>query len=407
MLLLLVVLVASLGAGDLRRLDTRYYRLHSDLPPGLTQTLGRELDAMYDEYARRFAGFGDAGSGADERLDVHLFADRDDYVGFVGNVNRHSGGVYIPGRRVLASYLGDRGRDELRAVLRHEAFHQFADVAVGEQVPPWLNEGLAQLFEDGHWQVGPGGSGARFVMGGVTPHRLRRWQADRRRGTLPTLAGLVAMDHDAWHANMPDAHAAGSQYNAAWAAAHFFVYATDGEGSPLLRDRLVYMLRLLHAGYDPAEAFRRSVGDPADPTGTMDRALNLYVGTLRPGEVALAREAQEVRADMLEHLHDQGWRPATMAEFRQHVVRAGYRIEYDSDSVRWLTAEDPSVYFADPLGRELPASMLHFANGDGRVGAAGRPLPDMVCRTSSGVTIRTRFIAAGGELDTETTVTPR
>ena len=62
---------------------------------------------------------------------------------------KNTGGVFMSGRNLLASFLGDLGRDSLRRTLQHEAFHQFAHTVISPDTPVWLNEGLAQVFEEG------------------------------------------------------------------------------------------------------------------------------------------------------------------------------------------------------------------------------------------------------------------
>ena len=56
--LLILGLCAPLArAGELRILGTTHYRLHTDLDPKLAEDLGRRMDAMWEEYARRLANF--------------------------------------------------------------------------------------------------------------------------------------------------------------------------------------------------------------------------------------------------------------------------------------------------------------------------------------------------------------
>ena len=41
----------------MREFNSRFYRIHTDLEPGLAQDLARRLDVMHEEYARRLMRF--------------------------------------------------------------------------------------------------------------------------------------------------------------------------------------------------------------------------------------------------------------------------------------------------------------------------------------------------------------
>ena len=76
----------------------------------------------------------------------------------------------MSGPRALAVYLEGQGRAAMRKTLRHEAFHQFADDRLGDGLPVWVNEGLAQIFEES-LRVGDG-----LRIGLLPPERLRQLQ---------------------------------------------------------------------------------------------------------------------------------------------------------------------------------------------------------------------------------------
>lgn len=75
-------------------------------------------------------------------------------------------------RRVVYTFRGDRLAEDLR----HEATHALLSLAVGD-IPLWLDEGLAEYFEDGD---------AR----GVNREHLARLPADAAEGWAPRLARL-------------------------------------------------------------------------------------------------------------------------------------------------------------------------------------------------------------------------
>src|SRR5687768_11047930 len=113
---------ASAAPGEMRVMDTRHYRVHTDLEKTFAEELGKRMDAMYDDYDRRLADFDPNG---ETKFEVYLFKRRDDYLKFTKNKVPNTGGVFMPARNTLAAFLEGQGRDALRRTLQHEAFHQF------------------------------------------------------------------------------------------------------------------------------------------------------------------------------------------------------------------------------------------------------------------------------------------
>ena len=62
-------------------------------------------------------------------------------------------------------------RPELWRVLAHEGFHQFIGYELGQQIPIWLNEGMAQYFETCYI------IGSDFYVGQISRNKLLYAQA--------------------------------------------------------------------------------------------------------------------------------------------------------------------------------------------------------------------------------------
>ena len=201
---------------EVRRYETRHYILRTDVDADLATDLSRRLDAMYDEYAQRLAKFAPAKS--EKKRDVYVFANQADYIGLTGNP--HSAGEFNASRQLLAATLVKQDRDWLRRTLQHEAFHQFAFYAVGPKLPLWLNEGLAVVFQEGIF------TGNGFKIGQVPPWRARLLQADISGGKIVDFREFLTMGNEKWTQNMSEDSTSLSQYNQAWAMAHFLVFAT-------------------------------------------------------------------------------------------------------------------------------------------------------------------------------------
>jgi hypothetical protein len=364
--------------GQLRVLDSKHYRIHTDLDPRFAEELATRLDSMYEQYAHRLSEFR---AGADGKtFEVYIFAKRADYMRLTGNRFPNTGGVFMPARNLLAAFLEGQGRDALRRTLQHEAFHQFAHTALSPDLPLWLNEGMAQYFEEGIW------TGQYFAIGQVPPRRVRQLQEDMKAQRLLPFRTFMSLTHEEWGQNLTrDAERGATQYNQAWAMVHFLVHANNGREP--YRPRLIQLLKMIHGGAEPDVAFREAFSDNIE--GFQQRFVE-WARTLAPTPEANMLERQDVLADLLTALEERGERFDELAEFRMAVVTGGYRLHYTKGRIKWQTAADPLLYFSDLDGRPFRKDELYFER------RAGAPLPDVVCRPADGIQLRTRFHEAGG-----------
>jgi hypothetical protein len=382
---------SAAGPAGMREMQTRHYRIHTDLDFELANDLASRLDAMYDAYSWRLRLFRDDGRDL-PRFEVYLYQHSNDYLALTGQRMKHTGGVFISGRNLLASFLEGQGRDAIRRTLQHEAFHQFAHSVISPNMPVWLNEGLAQVFEEAVW------NGSNFSLEQVPPRRIRQLQEDlrlRRLVKFETLMGLAPME---WAKRLEVDHATGAtQYNQAWAMTYFLINARDENDGYRYRQRLLKMLELLHDGIDPDEAFRRAFGQ--NIAGFEKRFME-YAREMRATPQATMMENQDVLGDLLVELHRIGKTYPTVAEFRTAVEQARYKLTYRRGASEWNTGDDIGEYFRDLNGGQFHDDELYFEPN------RRNPLPDLVCRYSSDIQFRTRFYLEGKKLEHEVLVEP-
>jgi hypothetical protein len=373
----------------LTRYQTRHYSLNTDVEPELARDLATRLDAMYDEYARRLNAFGEPQES--KRYDVYVFKRRIDYMKFIDDRVPNSGGVFIPSRDVLAAYLEGQGRDAMRRTLQHEAFHQFAHSVISPNLPPWINEGMAQLFEEGIW------TGEKFIVEQVPPRRLRQLQADLSNDRLIGFEDFVTMDHPTWARVMRDRDRGATQYNQAWAMIHFLVYARNTQGEPAYRQLFFEVLKSISSGMDSNDAFRKHFG--TNFQGFQKRFVQ-YAKQLDPSTESTYVENVEVLADMMLELRDdERVTFSSFADFRKHIERGGYQLHYTKGQLRWSSNADVRTYFRDLAGRDLPGSQLNFLPN------SRAPLPDLISRPSGDLEYRARFYVNGaGKVEREVIV---
>src|SRR5688572_32349953 len=96
-------------------------------------------------------------------------------------------------------------------------------------------------------------------------------------------------------------------------------------------------------------------------------------------------ERQTVLADLLVEFARTGKRFGDVRSFREEVIEHDTRLRYEKGQIKWQTSPDQRVYFSDLGGRLLDANELYFD----RRGTS--PLPDLVCRASDTLRLRTRF----------------
>ena len=372
-----LVLPASARAAE-RVLNRPHYLVHTDLDPQFADELADRLEALYGEYSYRLTMFGKAADVP--RMEVYLFRSQSDYLRFTDGKIRNSGGLFLPGRNLLAAFLNGQGRQQLRRTLQHEAFHQFAYNAISPDLPIWLNEGLAQFFEESLW------NGAGLQVGEVPPRRVRQLQSDIRAKRMIPFGTLLSMTDAQWAKQLSTSRELGSvQYNQSWAMVHFLVMAHNtrkGEDQFLYRDRVIDLLRLLHSGKPADEAFQIAFGTNIQ---AFEQRFTEYAAGLTATPEATMIENQGVLADLLVDFNRQGKRFEDVEAFRQYVVRGHFKLHYHLGALEWDTNPNMNAYFSDLDGNRLVSTELYFAQ---RPAAA---LPDLVCRFSQQLRLRTRF----------------
>jgi hypothetical protein len=163
--------------------------------------------------------------------------------------------------------------------LYHEAFHAYLATFVyppsEANVPRWLNEGLAQIFEAALVEAG------ELRVGHADKVRLKEAQAALRRGDLVALPDLLRSGRDQFvvrHAS--ELQTSDRSYLTSWAVAFYLTFERRLLGTRAMDE----YVQALHRHADPVDAFRRLVGqEPA----RFETEFRQYLSELRPdGTVA-------------------------------------------------------------------------------------------------------------------------
>lgn len=195
----------------LKAYETPYYVLYTDLDAEGVQEAVLRITLMAEEYHRRTKGL--AGT-IQSRLPFYLFAHRRDYVAAGGLPT--STGVFMGDR--LMAVANPSNPDATWHTVQHEGFHQFVRAAIGEGIPIWANEGLAEYFGHGVF------TGDQFITGLIPAGRLARVKAALHEGKFRSLREMMLVPPELWSSELASAN-----YDQAWSMVHFLAHGDNGK----------------------------------------------------------------------------------------------------------------------------------------------------------------------------------
>ncbi len=185
-----------------------------------------------------------------------------------------------------------RARQHLFRRLFHEAFHayllNFVYPPRDGEVPRWLNEGLAQIFETAVFEVG------ELRIGHADRERLEAVRGALAKDALLPVADLLRSKANAFLVGHDgNKQTSDRYYLASWALAFYLTFDRKVIGTPALD---IYV-RQLQRGTDPLEAFRELTGQPLS---AFERDFLHYLNHLHPdGHVGRSASEPEASAKAL------------------------------------------------------------------------------------------------------------
>ncbi|MCX5660938.1 MAG: DUF1570 domain-containing protein [Planctomycetota bacterium] len=300
---------------DLTTFTTKFYTIHTNLNREETIPFGRHMDAVYAEYQKRFAGFRAGTPGA---MSLYLFRTQEQYEAFLmrHKINgANTGGMFFVQSRLqgLATFVQGKSISATFSVLQHEGFHQFAFHHIGPDLPNWVNEGIAQYFEDSVLV------GDQMYQGLANARRVAAVKASIASHSTIPFDKLLPMSQDQWHkAVVAGSDEAAQLYDQSWSMVYFLIHAEEGR----YRAAFENYLQLVSKGKDGGTAFKEAFGAP-DTAGFRQR-WEEYARTIEPDPVNVALERMEFLGEAMRFLKKRGEAvPTTMdaLRFRLKAIR--------------------------------------------------------------------------------------
>jgi hypothetical protein len=224
---------------------------YSQLAPDI-QLTERPMECYVFNSRREWAAFTSEKTGADAAIYLHI-----------------SRGGYTVRDWYVAFNIGENGT---LSVAAHEGFHQFAARHFKTRIPPFLEEGIACMFENVQWD-----RGMPVWNLEANPNRLGSLRSATAAGQLISLSELITL-HAGQVVNGPKARIS-AFYGESWAFAQFLWMADDKK----FRPRLQNLLADASAGKIPGIPIRpldAVFWNPATAKPLLERYLGMDLKTL-------------------------------------------------------------------------------------------------------------------------------
>ena len=348
--------VRAADAGPtLQSYHSRYYLVHTNLTREEAREFGRHMDAIFSEYSQRFSSFRGADRGP---MPLFLLRTQQDYIDFMATsgINaQNSGGMYfvVRGNQGLATWANGRSRNASFHVLQHEGFHQFAWEFIGHELPVWVNEGLAQYFEDGII-VGRG-----MKVGLSNGRRIASVKQALEDGEVVDFEQLLGMDNATWRENViGGGRRAILQYDQSWSIVYFLIHGDRGR----YRGAFEKYLHLVSRGTDSWQAFSQSFGN--NDLRPFRRRWEQFARQHTADEITDATAKMEFLGQGLLMMRSRGEEmPASAEALKRRLNELDFRVVWSSHGItrEYHASDDAMFRFVLPQGGDASFRLLEPA----------------------------------------------
>ena len=284
------------------------------------------------------------------------------------------GGV---GGDALATWVTGRDLAETKRVLQHEGFHQFAAARLGH-LPHWVNEGLAQYYEDAPLVDG------RLFVGELNAERLAGLRSALLSGRAWPLPVMLSATGQTWIDLLHrDPARSRTLYAQSWSLVYFFIHAEGGR----YRAAFLNYLRQMSNGQNADTALRTAFG--VRDADAMQARWAAWLAGAAPPPVSEAAQRLSFLGEALAYHQQQGWpMPRSLEQLERTLVRSGFSLKrLGEDGAIVFDSSDARLYgYVTPGGGHRRFALLEAA-GFGqppRIAAVGlSPEPVLEWETST------------------------
>ena len=356
--LTLLALLLQWTSANAAGFDSRFYRIEGDLTPEQARPYAEHMDRVFAEYQSRFKDFRSRRTG---KMPLYLFGTRAAYVQFMasrGIESTNSGGMFFVGMRGdgLATFTEGQSPTQTFSVLQHEGFHQFAFNYIGPDLPVWVNEGLAQYFEDGVLVKG------HLELGLADKDRIERVRQAIEKDEAVDFDALLTMSHEQWGrtlATQPEQ--AALNYAQSWSVVYFLVHGNGGK----YRGAFVDYLQSVSRGVESSRAFARAFG--SNDTRAFRQRWEEFARKQEPDALTATMHRMQFLGQALMFLQERKEpTPRTIEELKTKLQAMQFRIRRASHGLSEEVSAKEDALFTYPRagGGTLPFELLEPARDD-------------------------------------------
>jgi len=363
----------SARGGEQFTFQTAHYMITTDVEKGLAKDIGKHMDAVYEEYASRMSGF--RAKTSKMIMPLYVWNKYETYLEFLrgyGFNAANSGGVYFRSQKGdgLSTWVEGQSRLKMYYVLQHEGFHQFAAAKIHENLPPWVNEGLAEYFGDALLING------RLVVGKLDEERLKRMNRAIAAHTYLPFDQLMNMNNDQWVARVTGGDKASSlMYDMSWSVCYFLIHSDKK-----YRAALEQYLDIMNQGQTADVAFTKVFGKNI---GAFEKSWSAALPKFEADPWFTSVRRVQFYAEILKALHKQKVKVTTFPRLRELVIKNSMAAKVKERDI--VVRDEKDIQLAneaEELSFPKPAEVELVASEDPK-------LPDgMVIRGLKPTTIR-------------------
>ncbi len=332
-----LLFIARADAQDLQQFRSKSYLIHTNLTREEVRDFGKHMDTVFAQYEDRFRDFHPRGSA---QMPLYLLRTEDEYLRFMQTRDidaKNTGGMFFfsPESQGLATWVQGRSRSQTCQVLQHEGFHQFAFNHLGRELPTWINEGLAQYFED-----------AIIVGNKMNTGLANERRVSQVRHALETDTGidfevLVETTGDQWADTLrTQPYRASLLYAQSWSIVFYLIHGEGEKHQPAF----ARYLQKVSAGRDSTSAMQEAFGtDDLTPLANEWRA---FAARQQPDPINTAASRMEFLAEALKFMYQRGEpAPRTLGQLRESLQARRFVLTRQSHGITIeMKAQDPDLY---------------------------------------------------------------